>query len=152
MTSFQQNSTLGIAAILLWQPCVLSRVIAPIDLWMMLGGVVIATLLIFRAYFTRRRAALIVGLAVLATAWISYGCWRLLSHARPLHGGGIDPFAGAVAVWAVFSFLLGVGIWGMAVWVLVKRSKEHLKWRLAFALGACLVFTSNYFFKMTKGI
>ena len=152
MTSFQQNLTLGIAAILLWQPCVLSRVIAPVDRWMMLGGVVIATLLIFRAYSTRRRSALIVGLVVLATAWVSYGCWRLLSHAKPLRGGGIDPFAGAIALWSLFSFLLGVGIWGMAVWVLYKRYREQLIWRLAFALGTCLIFTSNYFFNMTKGI
>lgn len=152
MTSFQQNSALGIAAILLWQPCILSRVMAPVDLWMMLGGVIIATLLIFRAYSTRRRASLIVGLTVLTTAWVSYGCWCFLSHAKPVHSEGIDPFAGAIAVWASFSCLLGVGILGMGVWVIAKNYKEQLIWRLAFALGAGLVFTSNYFFKMTKGI
>jgi hypothetical protein len=141
---------LSLLAVLLWLPALVSRANGQVATSLMIVAAVAGIGVLWKGFESRKQSLLVSGAVVLATAWISIGTWNVLLHAYPLTSEGIDPFAGPTALWAILTFVLGLTIFGFGFWMLVKRNRPYRI--LAFATGATLLFTSNYFFQLTAGV
>ncbi len=158
-TTFQSNCLLGVVAGVIAAAAPMSHMIdAPFSTWIALVAIAPLVFILFRGYGSRASASLVVGTVYLIASWGSYGIWRfIICRSAHLAITGIDPFAGPLSVMTICIFFLGLWIWVSGVLVLIKQKESSfvngfLRQRALWVLGAGMIFTSDYFFELVKGV